>query len=295
MKEYLDLLKYVMKNGVDSEDRTGVGTRSVFGYQTRYNLEEGFPAVTTKKLALNSVVAELLWMLSGSTDERRLAELTYGMPRIKLKDKRTIWTDNCDHQGKEKRLRNDHLVKDIGPLYGYNWRNWMGYDGVVYDQMKMLVKSLKEEPYSRRHILSVWNVPLLDRGVLPPCHVMAQFYVRRGKLSCLMFQRSADLFLGVPFNVAFYAMLTHLLAIECGYGVGELVHTIGDAHIYKNHFDQVKEQIKRKPMEKPFFTTYGDFNLSDYLDGKDYGLTSRNMFDLVGYDHHPPIKAPMAV
>lgn len=295
MKEYLDLLHHIMEYGVDSEDRTGVGTRSVFGYQSRYDLREGFPAVTTKKLAWKSVVAELLWMLSGSTNERRLAELTYGQPRIALKDKRTIWTDNCDHQGKAKRLRNDHMMKDIGPLYGHHWRKWIGYDGVVYDQMSMIVESLKNDPYSRRHVLSVWNVPLLERGVLHPCHVMAQFYVRNDELSCLMLQRSGDCLLGVPFNVSFYALLTHLLARECGYGVGELVHTIGDAHIYKNHFEQVDEQLKREPYPLPKLMVESDFSLADYLKGKDYGLEVTKMFKLLDYQHHPVIKAPMAV
>lgn len=251
MKQYHDALQYVLDHGEVCTDRTGVGTRSVFGYQMRFDLNEGFPAVTTKKLAWKAVVGELLWFLEGSTDERRLAEITYGTHRVNLIGKNTIWTVNADAQGKSLGHHNDDFTKELGPVYGAQWRDFNGKGLDRVDQLQGLVDEIKRNPDSRRLIMSAWNPIRLPEMALPPCHVLTQFRVINGKLSCQMYQRSADIALGVPFNIASYALLTHMIADHCELKVGELIHTIGDAHIYLNHIDGVLEQLKREPKDMP--------------------------------------------
>lgn len=286
MKQYLDALEHILNNGEDVSDRTGVGTRSVFGYQMRFNLRDGFPAVTTKKLAWRSVVGELLWFLEGSTDERRLAELTFGQPRNHLVDKRTIWTANADNQGAALGYRNDGLVKELGPVYGSQWRD---FNSEGYDQIKYIIHQLKTQPDSRRIILSAWNPNELELMTLPPCHTLAQFRVMNGKLSCQLYQRSADMFLGVPFNIASYALLTHMLAHICDLEVGDFVHTIGDAHIYQNHMEQVNQQLEREPHDLP------QLALPVFCDLETLLRCRAADFVLCDYDPMPSIKAPMAV
>lgn len=293
-KQYIEALQHVLDNGENKSDRTGIGTRSVFGYQMRFNLQEGFPAVTTKKLAWRAVVGELLWFLEGSTDERRLAEITFEKDRSELLDKTTIWTANADAQGKALGYINNAIVKELGPVYGYQWRNWEEYNPVMgltvnHDQITMLINDLINNPDSRRHILTAWNVSQLDKMALPPCHTMAQFNVTNGKLSCQLYQRSADMFLGVPFNIASYSLLTHILAKICDLKVGDFVWVGGDCHIYTNHLDQVKEQIQRKPRVLPTLK-FPDFkSLDDVL------KSSVSDFVLENYDPMQSIKAPMAV
>lgn len=289
MKQYLDALRYVYENGEDKTDRTGVGTRSVFGYQMRFDLSQGFPAVTTKKLAWKAVVSELLWFLEGSTDERRLAEIHYGADRTELCGKTTIWTANADKQGRNLGYVNDAWTKELGPVYGYQWRNFDG--DMRHDQIEWVVNELCTNPDSRRIILSAWNPKQLDKMALPPCHTLAQFGVSNGKLSCHLFQRSADMFLGVPFNIASYALLTHMLASHTGLEVGALVHTISDAHIYKNHVSQVEEQLNRQPTKSPRLVmpeiTSFDTHAIRRLKVAD--------FKLEDYDPQASISAPMAV
>jgi thymidylate synthase len=290
LKQYHSALCHVLIDGEDKSDRTGVGTRSVFGYQIRFDLTAGFPAVTTKKLAWRSVVGELLWFLEGSTDERRLAEITFEKKRNLLVDNKTIWTANADNQGNALGYRNDGLVKELGPVYGYQWRNFDGcelQDGV--DQIEWLINEIKTNPDSRRLILSAWNPNQLSQMALPPCHTMSQFNVTNGKLSCQLYQRSADMFLGVPFNIASYALLTHMLAQICDLEVGDFVHTIGDAHIYQNHMEQVNQQIQRKPKNLPVLKMPKFDNLEQLLE------TKPSDYKLVGYDPMPSIKARMAV
>jgi thymidylate synthase len=290
LKQYHSALCHVLIDGEDKSDRTGVGTRSVFGYQIRFDLTAGFPAVTTKKLAWRSVVGELLWFLEGSTDERRLAEITFEKKRNLLVDNKTIWTANADNQGNALGYRNDGLVKELGPVYGYQWRNFDGcelQDGV--DQIEWLINEIKTNPDSRRLILSAWNPNQLSQMALPPCHTMSQFNVTNGKLSCQLYQRSADMFLGVPFNIASYALLTHMLAQICDLEVGDFVHTIGDAHIYQNHMEQVNQQIQRKPKNLPVLEMPKFDNLEQLLE------TKPSDYKLVGYDPMPSIKARMAV
>ena len=264
MKQYIDLLRHVMENGVDKGDRTGTGTRSVFGYQMRFNLEDGFPVLTTKKLHLRSIIHELLWFLSGDTNIKYLHD--NGV---------TIWDEWADENG------------DLGPVYGYQWRSWPNPNGQSIDQISQVVNSLKNNPDSRRHIVSAWNPAEVDKMALPPCHSLFQFYVADGKLSCQLYQRSADLFLGVPFNIASYALLTMMMAQVTGLKLGEFVHTLGDVHIYSNHFEQVKEQLSREPRALPVMKinpevkSIFDFKYED--------------FTLEGYDPHPTIKAPIAV
>ena len=286
MKQYLDSLKYILENGEDVDDRTGVGTRSVFGYQMRFNLQEGFPAVTTKRLAWRAVVGELLWFLEGSTDERRLAEITHGIDRRKCGEKKTIWTANADKQGVELGYRNDDIVKELGPVYGSQWRNFNG-DGV--DQIEWLIGEIKNNPDSRRLIMSAWNPNQIDQMALPPCHTMAQFRVINGRLSCQLYQRSADMFLGVPFNIASYSLLTHMLAHICELKVGEFVWTGGDCHIYQNHFEQVNEQIQREPQKHPYLF------MPPFCDLETLLKTRVSDYKLTGYEPMDSIKAPMAV
>jgi thymidylate synthase len=288
MQQYLDALKNVLENGDLRPDRTGVGTHSIFGLQLRFNLEEGFPAVTTKKLAWKAVVSELLWFISGSGDERKLKELLYGDQNS---DKKTIWSDNesADYWQRRKKFNGD-----LGRIYGVQWRTWrapvfganrMGIKHI--DQLADLINGIKSDPYSRRHIISAWNPGELDLMALPPCHIMAQFYVNNGRLSCQMYQRSADLGLGIPFNIASYALFTHMIAQVCNLEVGELIIAIGDAHIYNNHIDQVKEQLKRKPFSLPTLKLNSEISvITDF---------SMEDIELVDYQFHPTIQMPMAV
>ncbi len=297
MKQYNDALRFILENGVKSEDRTGEGTLSYFGYQMRFNLQDGFPAVTTKKLAWKSVVSELLWFLEGSGDERRLAEILYGDRNAKNEDgslKSTIWTANAEA---EYWKPNANFKGDLGRVYGVQWRSWQtgkkkwisssDYIDDSIDQVANLINDLKTNPYSRRHILTAWNVAELDKMALPPCHTFAQFYVRNNKLSCQMYQRSADFFLGVPFNIASYALFTHMIAQVCDLDVGEFVHTFGDAHIYLNHIEAVKEQLNREPFPLPILKMNKEI--------KDINKFIMEDFELVNYKHHATIKAPMAV
>lgn len=264
MKQYLDLLKYIRENGQIKEDRTGVGTQSVFGYQMRFNLAEGFPLLTTKKIHLKSIIYELLWFLAGDTNIRYLND--HGV---------SIWDEWADENG------------DLGPVYGHQWRSWPTAGGGTVDQIANLVKSLKENPDSRRHIVSAWNPGEVDRMALPPCHALFQFYVAGGKLSCQLYQRSADVFLGVPFNIASYALLTMMLAQVCGYEPGDFVHTFGDVHIYRNHFRQVELQLSREPRPLP--------KMKINPEKMDIFGFEYEDFTLEGYDPWPAIKAPVAV
>ena len=253
MRQYLDLLDHVLKNGTEKSDRTGTGTISVFGYQMRFNLNDGFPLLTTKKLHLKSIIYELLWFISGDTNIKYLNE--NGV---------RIWNEWADEQG------------NLGPVYGYQWRSWPAGGGKKIDQLLIVISSIKETPDSRRHIVSAWNVGELDKMALPPCHMMFQFYVADGRLSCQLYQRSADIFLGVPFNIASYAILTHMVAQVTGLRPGDFVHTLGDAHIYLNHIEQVKLQLSREPLKLPRLLInpavndilrfrYEDFTLTDYV------------------------------
>lgn len=286
MKQYHELLQYVIERGQDTNDRTGVGTRSIFGYQMRFDLSKGFPAVTTKKLAWRAVVGELLWMLEGSTDERRLAEITFEQPREELVDKTTIWTANADAQGIALGYRNDDSVKELGPIYGSQWRD---FNSEGYDQIRWLIHEINANPSSRRLILSAWNPNELGDMALPPCHILAQFKVLNDKLSCQLFQRSCDLFLGVPFNIASYSLLTHMLAQICNLEVGDFVWTGGDCHIYKNHFNQVSEQLYRTPHKSPQLQIPAFSTLDELL------RTKPSEYKLLDYNPMPAIKAPMAV
>jgi thymidylate synthase len=290
MKELKKALRFILKNGKVRTDRTGEGTIGIFGYQMRFDLSKYFPAVTTKKLALNAVITELLWFLEGSGDEKRLREILHG-DRDSLKP--TIWTPNSEFEGRpgspNQWLTNPNrkFVGDLGRIYGVNWRSWLGTDGKSYDQIAILIESLKKDPYSRRHMLSAWKVDELDKMALPPCHTFSQFYVQDGKLSCQMYQRSADFFLGVPFNIASYALLTHMIAQVCDLEVGEFIHTFGDAHIYLNHIEKVEEQLSRKTFKLPQLEINKSIkNINDF---------SMNDFSLINYKHHSAIKAPMAV
>jgi thymidylate synthase len=253
MKQYIDLLNHVIANGAEKEDRTGTGTISVFGYQSRYDLSEGFPVLTTKKLHLKSIIHELLWFLTGDTNIKYLQE--NGV---------RIWNEWADENG------------NLGPVYGYQWRSWPTPDGKHIDQITQVVNSIKNNPDSRRHLISAWNVGQIDQMKLPPCHILIQFYVANGKLSCQLYQRSADIFLGVPFNIASYALLTLMMAQVCELQPGEFIHTLGDAHIYLNHMEQVKLQLSREPYPLPkmninpevksiFDFKFDDFELIDYL------------------------------
>ena len=288
MKQYLELLDYILQHGEDRGDRTGTGVISSFGHQIRFNLKDGFPAVTTKSLAWKGVVSELLWFLEGADDERRLAEIRFQKDRSELTDLSkfsTIWTDNADNQGVELGYENTETTKKLGPVYGVQWRDWGGVD-----QIKKLINDLQSNPNGRRHILSAWNVEKIDSMALPPCHVMSQFYISKsGRLSCQMYQRSADMFLGVPFNIASYALLQSILANILNLTPGEFVHTFGDAHIYKNSIDQVKEQLSREPKKLPKLVMP---NIDSIDSLNNYSVDD---FVLDGYESHPALKAPMAI
>jgi thymidylate synthase len=276
MKTYLDALDHVLTHGELRDDRTGVGTIGLFGLHMRYDLRQGFPAVTTKKLAFRSCAAELLWFLEGSNDERRLAEITHGT----REGVTTIWTPNSLAPYWRPRAK---FAGDVGRIYGVQWRDFGGVD-----QIAELIQGIKQDPLSRRHILTAWNPPEIDDMALPPCHVMAQFYVSRDwRLSCQLYQRSADMFLGVPFNIASYSLLTHMIAQVCDLGVGEFIHCIGDAHIYTNHRDQVQEQLSRSPLPLP--KLYLNPGVNDI-----FQFTLEDI-SLENYEHHGPIVAAMAV
>ncbi|MBE1554731.1 thymidylate synthase [Sporosarcina limicola] len=313
MKQYLDLCKHVLETGTKKEDRTGTGTFSVFGYQMRFDLAEGFPLMTTKKTAFRLITSELLWFLKGDTNVKTL-----------IKDRNPIWDEwafeqwvkSAEYVGpdmvnfgiratqdpefkaiyktemaqfKERVMADDEFAAkyaDLGPVYGKQWRSWSTGDGTI-DQIANLIEGLKNNPNSRRHIVTAWNPSEVEDMALPPCHAIFQFYVSNGKLSCQLYQRSADIFLGVPFNIASYALLVHLIAHECGLAVGEFVHTLGDAHIYTNHIDQVNEQLLREPKKLP--------TLELQVEGKSiFDLTTEDI-QLENYDPYPKIKAPIAV
>ena len=294
MQNYNQLCSKILLEGIQSNDRTGVGTLSMFGEQLRFNLADGFPAVTTKKLAWKSMVSELLWFIEGSGDERRLAEIQYGTRDV---SKKTIWTANANAS---YWLPNSRYSGDLGRVYGVQWRHWRyvkdteqvwkpGLNKVDYreiDQLADLIDGLKKDPTGRRHILTAWNPGELSEMALPPCHMFAQFYIRNNVLSCQMYQRSADIFLGVPFNIASYALLTHLIAKTIKAQVGELILTFGDVHIYNNHIEQIKEQISRKPYPLPYL---------DLSDVKDIWSAQLDDIRLMNYQYHPTIKADMAV
>lgn len=283
MKQYSEALKSILENGKKRSDRTGEGTISLFGHQMRFDLSKGFPAVTTKKLAWKAVVSELLWFIEGSNDERRLAEILYGS---RDPSKTTIWTENANAPYWKPKASFDG---DLGRIYGVNWRSWQTADGRTIDQLSSLLERIKKEPYGRRHILSSWNAADVEDAnmALPPCHVLAQFYVDEDKLSCHMYQRSADFFLGVPFNIASYSLLTHMIAQSCELKVGDFIHSFGDCHIYLNHIEAVKEQLTRSEYPLP--------NLKINESKKSLFDFKMDDFELEGYLCHPPIKAAMAV
>ena len=264
MQQYHDLMRHGLEHGNDKGDRTGTGTRSVFGYQMRFDLSEGFPVLTTKKLHLRSIIHELLWFLQGDTNIRYLKE--NGV---------SIWDEWADEEG------------NLGPVYGYQWRSWPAPDGRHIDQIATVVEQIKTNPNSRRMIVSAWNPALVDDMALPPCHAMFQFYVANGKLSCQLYQRSADIFLGVPFNIASYALLTMMVAQVCGLQAGEFIHTLGDAHLYSNHFEQARLQLSRTPKTLP--TMHINPEVKDL-----FGFKFED-FELLGYDPDPHIKAAVAV
>ncbi|MCC2624698.1 MAG: thymidylate synthase [Burkholderiales bacterium] len=264
MRQYLDLLKHVLNNGSEKSDRTGTGTISTFGYQMRFDLNKGFPLVTTKKVHLKSIIHELLWFLNGDTNIKYLND--NGV---------SIWNEWADEKG------------DLGPVYGHQWRSWADPDGKVVDQISNVIKQIKTDPDSRRLIVSAWNVGELNKMALMPCHALFQFYVNGGKLSCQLYQRSGDVFLGVPFNIASYALLTQMIAQVCGLGLGDFVHTFGDVHIYSNHLEQVKLQLSREAKPLP--------QMKINPEVKDIFKFKYEDFVLENYDPHPAIKAPVAV
>ena len=264
MKQYLQLLSYVLENGITREDRTGTGTKSVFGYQTRYNLHEGFPLLTTKKCHLRSIIIELLWFLKGDTNIKYLHD-----------NKVSIWDEWADENG------------NLGPVYGKQWRHWEAPDGRIIDQISNVIEQIKKNPNSRRLIVCAWNPADVDKMALPPCHTLFQFYVVNNKLSCQLYQRSADIFLGVPFNIASYSLLTMMIAQVCRLEVGDFIHTMGDAHLYLNHIEQAKLQLSRKPFPLPTMKINKDVkNIFDF---------KYEDFELQNYQYHPTIKAPIAV
>jgi thymidylate synthase len=264
MRQYLDLMQHVLEHGHEKTDRTGTGTRSVFGWQMRFNLADGFPMVTTKKLHTRSIIHELLWFLQGDTNIRYLKDNNV-----------SIWDEWADENG------------ELGPVYGKQWRRWETADGRTVDQISQLIEGLKKNPDSRRHLVSAWNPGEIDRMALPPCHALFQFYVAGGRLSCQLYQRSADIFLGVPFNIASYALLTQMIAQVCGYIPGDFVHTLGDAHIYSNHLDQVHLQLSREPRPLPRLVMNPEI--------KDLFAFRFEDFSIEGYDPHPHIAGKVAV
>ncbi len=264
MRQYLDLASHVLQHGKEKNDRTGTGTISTFGYQMRFDLKNSFPLLTTKKLHLRSIIYELIWFLNGDTNVKYLND-----------NKVRIWNEWADEDG------------SLGHIYGYQWRSWPAYDGRHIDQIKQVISSIKNNPNSRRHIVSAWNVGDLDNMNLPPCHILFQFYVVDGKLSCQLYQRSADLFLGVPFNIASYALLTMMMAQATGLQADEFIHTLGDVHIYKNHIEQMKRQVTREPRQLPVMKINPEIK---QIDGFKY-----DDFKLEGYDPHPHIKGEISV
>ncbi|GEL07806.1 thymidylate synthase [Salisediminibacterium halotolerans] len=264
MYAYLNLCRHVLERGTEKDDRTGTGTISTFGYQMRFDLAEGFPVVTTKKMALRAIIHELLWFIQGDTNVQYLQDNNV-----------RIWNEWADENG------------DLGPVYGRQWRSWPAPNGESVDQLRDVIEQIKHNPDSRRHVVNAWNVGELDDMALAPCHCLFQFYVADGKLSCQLYQRSADLFLGVPFNIASYALLTMMVAQECGLKPGDFIHTFGDVHIYNNHVQQVKEQLTREPFPRPEMklnpdrTKIEDFTIDD--------------FELIGYEHHPAIKGEISI
>ena len=276
MKNYLGALKHCYENGDFVKSRAG-NVKKSFGYQMRFDLQEGFPAVTTKKLAWKAMVSELLWFLEGSNDERRLAEILYEDKRDNLEDKNTIWTQNANAEYWKQKSK---FSGDVGRIYGVQWRDFNGVD-----QLKNLIEGLKKDPDSRRHILTAWNPAELHNMSLPPCHAFSQFYLSNNKLSCQLYQRSCDMFLGVPFNIASYSILIHIIAKECGYEAGEFIHSLGDFHIYEEHFEQVKIQLTRDPKKLPVLK-FNHKKIHEY---------KTSDFELVNYEHHPKIVAPMNV
>ena len=295
MENYQLLLKDILLNGKFSKNRTGVKAKRVFGRQLRFDLSKGFPAVTLKKLAWKSVVGELLWFLEGSTDERRLAELTYSDTRENLINKRTIWTDNADNQGVAKGFNNTALNKELGNIYGSNWRNF-GKEccNTQVDQISEVIKLIKDDPESRRMIVTAWNPIEIDDVTLPACHSFFQFNVMDGKLNCMMTQRSCDAALGLPFNIASYALLTHIIARDVGLNHGELIISIGDLHIYETHFTGVKTMLDRQFYNLPTLDIDVKFDLQSRLkDG--FMLNDAKMFRLSNYKYYDKINLPMAV
>ena len=314
MKQYLDLCQHILHNGAKKEDRTGTGTLSVFGHQMRFDLNEGFPLMTTKKTAFRLIVSELLWFIKGDTNVKTLLE-----ENNHIWDEWAFaqWVESDEYEGpdmadfgrrsqkdpefavrykeqmalfQEKILAEDGFAEkygDLGPVYGKQWRSWAKTDGGTIDQLKNVIESIKKNPDSRRHLVTAWNPEFIDDMALPPCHIMFQFYVADGKLSCQLYQRSADVFLGVPFNIASYALLTHLIARECGLEVGDFVHTTGDTHLYSNHIEQVTEQLSREPRKLP--TVIINEDVASIFDLELADIT------IEGYDPHPRIKAPVAV
>lgn len=312
-KAYHDLCKKVLKEGENKEDRTGTGTISIFGHQMRFDLSEGFPLLTTKKVSFKLIATELLWFIKGDTNIRYLLQYKnniwnewafkkwvessdYDGPDMTDFGRRSLVDDNFNEQYKtqlalfkDKILNDDDfMIKygDLGNVYGKQWRDWKDQDGKRFDQLKTLIENIKQNPNSRRHIISAWNPTEIDTMALPPCHTLFQFYIKDGKLSCQLYQRSADIFLGVPFNIASYSLLTHLIAKECGLEVGEFVHTFGDAHIYKNHIDAINEQLSRASYDAPNLKINTDKSLFD-IEYED--------LEIDGYQSHPSIKAPIAV
>lgn len=314
MEQYLDFARHILENGKKREDRTGVGTQSVFGYQMRFDLSEGFPILTTKRVPFGLIKSELLWFLKGDTnikyllernnhiwdewafenyvesDDYRGPDMTdFGLKALEDESFNKIYQEEMN-KFQEKILTDDEFAQkhgNLGKVYGYQWRSWEGEDGKIIDQIQNVIQSIKEKPYSRRHIVSAWNPAQVDKMALPPCHTMFQFYVSEGKLSCQLYQRSADVFLGVPFNISSYALLTHLIARECGLEVGEFVHSFGDAHLYLNHFEQIEKQLQRDVRELP------QLKLNDEVDSI-FDFTEEDI-ELVRYKPHPGIKAPIAV
>lgn len=312
-KAYHDLCKRVLEEGENKDDRTGTGTISIFGHQMRFDLSEGFPLLTTKKVSFKLIATELLWFIKGDTNIRYLLQYKnniwnewafkkwiesndYDGPDMTDFGRRSLVDDEFNEQYKaqlaifkDKILNDDDfMIKygDLGNVYGKQWRDWKNQDGKRFDQLKTLIENIKQNPNSRRHIISAWNPTEIDTMALPPCHTLFQFYVKDGKLSCQLYQRSADIFLGVPFNIASYSLLTHLIAKECGLEVGEFVHTFGDAHIYKNHIDAINEQLSRDSYDAPKLNINTDKSLFD-IEYED--------LEIDGYESHPSIKAPIAV